>query len=52
MFAPVATRFRTYGIALDDISERYVQALYDLPAMREWIADATAEPWVVDRFRK
>ncbi|MQX35108.1 glutathione S-transferase family protein [Roseospira navarrensis] len=52
MFAPVATRFRTYGVPLDDISARYVQAIYDLPAMGEWIADAHQEPWVVERYRK
>jgi glutathione S-transferase len=40
MYAPVATRFTTYGVALDDVSAAYVKAIYDLPAMQEWIATA------------
>lgn len=43
MFAPVATRFRTYDVKLDEICDRYVQAVYDLPAMTEWIEGARAE---------
>ena len=42
MFAPVATRFRTYGVPLDDVTSAYVQTIYDLPAMREWIDAAKA----------
>ncbi|KAA5606981.1 glutathione S-transferase family protein [Roseospira marina] len=48
MFAPVATRFRTYGVPLDDLCGAYVQALYDLPALQQWIAEAQAEPWVIE----
>ena len=38
MYAPVATRFRTYGVELNPTSEAYVEAIYALPAMQEWIA--------------
>jgi glutathione S-transferase len=44
MFAPVATRFVTYGVELDDACKRYVETVYALPAMRAWIADAEREP--------
>ena len=50
MFAPVASRFRTYGVALDPVSTAYVQAVHALPAMRSWIAAAEAEPHTVDQF--
>lgn len=40
MYAPVATRFTTYGVPLDEVSAAYVKTLYDLPAMQEWIAAA------------
>jgi glutathione S-transferase len=40
MYAPVATRFRTYGIHLDPVSAQYVGAVLALPAMQEWIAAA------------
>ena len=50
MYAPVASRFRTYGIVLDGAAEAYKETLLDLPAMRRWYADAAAEPWSVARF--
>jgi glutathione S-transferase len=40
MFAPVATRFRTYGISLDPVCDAYVEAIFGLPALKEWIAAA------------
>lgn len=43
MFAPVATRFRTYGVGLDPVSTDYVNAIYAHPAMQEWIAAAAKE---------
>jgi glutathione S-transferase len=50
MFAPVASRFRTYGVDLDPVAAAYVDALFALPAMAEWVAAAHAEPWVHERF--
>lgn len=44
MFAPVVTRFRTYGVELDRACSAYSTAVFGLPAMREWIADAEREP--------
>jgi len=43
MYAPVCVRFRGYGVSLDPVSEAYVEAIYALPAMREWVAAALAE---------
>ena len=43
MFAPVAIRFDGYGVALDDTAAAYVQALFTLPAMREWRQAAAQE---------
>lgn len=48
MYAPIVTRFLTYGVALDPISAAYVDAVMDLPAMRDWAAAAAAEPWVIE----
>jgi glutathione S-transferase len=44
MFAPVVTRFHTYGVELDRACSAYSAAVFALPAMREWIADAEREP--------
>jgi glutathione S-transferase len=49
MFAPVATRFRTYGVALDDTCAAYVNATYEWPAMREWLDAAKAETWSIEK---
>lgn len=43
MFAPVCTRFVTYGVELDKTSRAYVDAVYALPGMQQWIADAANE---------
>ncbi|WP_207480339.1 glutathione S-transferase family protein [Arenibaculum pallidiluteum] len=47
MFAPVCTRFDTYGVELDPVSRAYVEVVLGLPAMRAWIEDARAEPWTI-----
>jgi glutathione S-transferase len=44
MFAPVVTRFKTYGVELDRACSAYSAAVFGLPAMRAWIADAEREP--------
>jgi glutathione S-transferase len=44
MFAPVTTRFRTYGVDLDATCRAYSAAIAALPAMQAWQRDADAEP--------
>ena len=43
MFAPVAVRFRGFGVALDAVCAAYCEALHALPALQEWIAAACVE---------
>jgi glutathione S-transferase len=50
MFAPVVTRFETYGVAIDDEARAYCKAVLALPAMRAWYAAAAAEPWSIAKF--
>jgi glutathione S-transferase len=50
MFAPVATRFKTYSVALSATSQRYADQLLALPAMKEWYAAAAVEPEVLPQF--
>jgi glutathione S-transferase len=47
MYAPVATRFRTYAVELDPLCQAYVDAVLALPAFREWHAAALEEPWII-----
>lgn len=44
-FAPVATRFRTYGVVVPDDLRPYTDAVLSHPHMREWEAEAVREPW-------
>ena len=44
MFAPVVTRFRTYGVDLNPAAQAYADAVLDQPLMREWIEGALEEP--------
>ncbi|MFN3626520.1 glutathione S-transferase family protein [Parvibaculum sp.] len=48
MYAPVVTRFQTYGVDLaalgdDGTAQAYMEAILTLPAMRDWIEGAAAE---------
>lgn len=48
MFAPVVTRFRTFGVALDEAGNAYCTAVLAHPAMKEWVDAAKHEPWLID----
>ena len=43
MFAPVASRFETYAVALPPVAQRYADALLGLPGVQRWRAGALAE---------
>jgi len=50
MFAPVATRFLTYNVALQPASEAYCETIMAWEPMVEWIAAAKAEPEEVEEL--
>lgn len=53
MYAPVASRFRTYGIGENDpVVAAYVDAVMSLPAMAAWIAGAHAESWEIEKYER
>jgi len=43
MFAPVVTRFRTYGVAVSPVVQAYMDTVWNDPEMQRWIAGARAE---------
>ena len=43
MFAPVATRFMTYGVPLDARCHAYVEVMLAHPAILKWKGEAIAE---------
>jgi glutathione S-transferase len=50
MFAPVATRFRTYGVALSPAAAAYRDTILALPELEAWTADALQEPEELDEL--
>ena len=43
MYAPVIFRFQTYGLPLTGAAAAYMTTVLELPAMRQWQAEAVAE---------
>jgi glutathione S-transferase len=50
MFAPVVTRFVTYGFTLPGFAAAYAEAMMGHPWMQEWYAAAQGEEWVIEKF--
>ena len=50
MYAPVATRFKTYAVTLPGAAQRYAEMLLALPAMRDWYAAANTETEVLPQY--
>jgi glutathione S-transferase len=45
MYAPVVSRFRTYGVQLGPVARQYADAVWEWPALTSLVAEAAAEPW-------
>ncbi len=43
MYAPVATRFRTYAVSMDRVCKDYTETILSLPAMAAWYKAAALE---------
>ncbi|ALE15540.1 Glutathione S-transferase [Altererythrobacter epoxidivorans] len=49
-FAPVISRFITYGIAVPGFAQAYMQAVWEHDWMQQWIAASEDEEWVIERI--
>ncbi len=49
-YAPVVSRFISYGIAVPGFAVAYMQAIWEHDWMQSWIAAAEAEEWVIEKF--
>lgn len=47
MFAPIVSRFTTYGVQVGRVARAYMDAVQALPAMQQWSEAGRAEPWVL-----
>lgn len=50
IYAPVISRFRTYGVGVPGFAASYVQAVWEHEWMRQWVAAAEAEEWVIEQY--
>ncbi len=52
MYAPIALRFKTYGVTLGESAAAYIDALLAHPPLAEWIAAAKVEPYMIPDYEK
>jgi glutathione S-transferase len=50
MYAPVVTRFLTYGVKLPKPCADYCKTIMAMPEMKEWVAAAKAEPEEIEEL--
>lgn len=50
MYAPVVSRFITYGISIEGPATEYLEAAWDWPPLQMWFGAAQTEPWVIELF--
>ncbi|MDT0576774.1 glutathione S-transferase family protein [Croceicoccus sp. F390] len=49
-YAPVVSRFMTYGIGVPGFAQNYMQAVWEHDWMQQWIAASEEEDWVIETF--
>ena len=52
MYAPVVTRFVTYGVAVPSYAGVYMKHVLSHPHVGEWIDKAQDEPWVIESVER
>jgi glutathione S-transferase len=50
MFAPVATRFQTYGVPVEDGARTFYERILGHPLVVEWLAAGQAEKTIIQQF--
>jgi len=49
-YAPVVSRFITYGFGVPGFAESYMQAVWTHDWLQQWIAAAEDEQWVIEQY--
>jgi glutathione S-transferase len=50
IYAPVVSRFMTYGVPVPGFGVAYMQAVWEHEWMQSWVAAAEAEDWRIEKF--
>ena len=51
-YAPVVSRFITYGVGVPGFAVAYMQAVWEHEWLQDWIEAAEAEEWVIEQWEK
>ncbi|MEM6908546.1 MAG: glutathione S-transferase family protein [Pseudomonadota bacterium] len=49
-YAPVVSRFITYGVGVPGFAQSYMQAIWEHDWTRQWIEAAEEEQWVIEQY--
>lgn len=49
-YAPVVSRFVTYGVGVPGFAQAYMQAVWEHDWMQQWIAAAQDEEWTISQY--
>ena len=49
-YAPVVSRFITYGFGVPGFADSYMQAVWTHDWLQQWIAAAEDEQWVIEQY--
>ncbi len=52
IYAPVVSRFITYGIGVPGFAVAYMQAVWEHEWLQDWVEAAEAEDWTIEQFEK
>ena len=50
IYAPVVSRFLTYGVGVPGFAAAYMQAVWEHEWLQQWIAAAESEDWVIEQY--
>lgn len=52
IYAPVVSRFLTYGVIVPGFAHAYMEAVWEHEWLQQWIAAAEAEEWVIEQAER
>lgn len=50
IYAPVVSRFLSYGVPVPGFAATYMEAVWEHEWLQQWIAAAEAEEWVIEQY--
>ena len=50
IYAPVVSRFMTYGVPVPGFAVTYMQAVWEHEWLQDWVKAAEREDWVIEQY--